>query len=67
MSRYFFTGGTMASAQTLLYFQRDLKLDKHWLVNGKHYQLTSEAWLQNMDTHKEEVLALFEEYYGEWD
>ncbi|GAB5371239.1 hypothetical protein AAMO2058_001562400 [Amorphochlora amoebiformis] len=64
MSRYFFTGGTMASAQTLLYFQRDLKLDKHWLVNGKHYQLTSEAWLQNMDTHKEEVLALFEEYYG---
>eukprot|EP00466_Bigelowiella_natans_P006570 jgi/Bigna1/54110/estExt_Genewise1Plus.C_280134 len=64
MSKYFFTGGTMASAHTLHYFQEDLNLKSHWHVNGMNYALTSEAWLQNTDRNKEQVLALFEEYYG---
>jgi len=63
MSRYFFAGGTMPSADLLFYFQSDLKLEKHWHVNGKHYQLTAEGWLQNMDQHSGKVMDLLRQTY----
>ena len=64
MSKYFFTGGTMPSDYMLLYFQKQLKIEKHWRVNGRHYSQTSEHWLQNMDKHKSEIMPIFEKAYG---
>lgn len=64
MSKYFFTGGIMPSDHLLLYFNEHLSIDKHWHVNGMHYSKTSEAWLQNMDKHKAEIIPLFEATYG---
>jgi cyclopropane-fatty-acyl-phospholipid synthase len=64
MSKYFFTGGIMPSDHLLLYFNDHFKISEHWRVSGTHYQKTSEAWLQNMDRHKKQIIPLFEETYG---
>jgi len=63
MARYFFAGGTMPSADLLFYFQRNLKMEKHWHVNGRHYQLTAEGWLQNMDKSAPRVMELLKQTY----
>jgi cyclopropane-fatty-acyl-phospholipid synthase len=65
MARYFFTGGIMPSDDLLLYFQRDVRILEHWQVPGWHYQLTSEAWLANMDRHRAELMPLLARTYGE--
>jgi len=65
MGRYFFTGGLMPARDTLLHFQKHLRLECQWSLSGDHYQKTAEAWLQNIDRRQEEILMLFKETYGE--
>jgi len=67
MSKYFFTGGIMPSDHLLLYFQNELKIQQHWRVSGTHYEKTSNAWLQNMDLHKAEIMKIMERVYGKQD
>ena len=64
MSKYFFTGGIMPSDHLLMYFPKHLAIEKHWHVPGVHYYKTSEAWLSNMDAHKQEIQQIFMETYG---
>jgi len=64
LSKYFFTNGTMLSDESLLYFQRDLCLSNHWIVDGRNYGETSEHWLRNLDKNKNEVLKIFSNTYG---
>jgi len=64
ITRYFFTGGTMPSANLLLYFQDDVSVVNHWLVNGKHYAKTSEEWLKRMDKNLSSVKPIMEATYG---
>ena len=64
MSKYFFTGGIMPSDDLLLYFNKDMSIEKHGHVSGLHYAKTSEAWLVNMDKHKKEIMPIFENTYG---
>ncbi len=64
MAKFFFTGGIMPSDDLLLYFQRDLGLLDHWQVDGRHYQQTSEHWLQNMDRNRAAIEPIFAETYG---
>ncbi len=64
MSRYFFTGGIMPSNNLFSYFNSHLTIRQQWTVSGLHYHKTSEAWLRNMDAHKEKIMPLFETTYG---
>lgn len=58
MGRYFFTGGLMPSADTLLHFQQDLDIEQRWLLPGTHYQRTANHWLENQDRNQREVLEV---------
>ena len=64
MAQYFFTGGTMPADDTLLYFQRDLKIEGHWRVNGMHYYKTSNAWLELTDKNKDKLMPILTKTYG---
>jgi len=64
MARHFFTGGTMPSAELFLEFQRDLLIEDRWLINGRHYQRTLEAWLVRHDAARTQIMPLFEATYG---
>ena len=66
MANHFFTGGTMPSTTLLprCASRAGLGLRAQWQVNGRHYERTSNQWLENMDKHRPEILALFTSAYG---
>ena len=64
MGKNFFSGGIMPSHQLLLYFQKKLNIEMSWRFNGSHYEKTSLAWLNKMDSNKNEIMAIFSETYG---
>lgn len=59
MGRHFFTGGTMPSEDLFAQFSEDLNIQSQWKVSGLHYERTCEAWLANLDRHRESLLPLF--------
>ena len=67
MGKYFFTGGIMPSADTLLHFQQDLSIEQRWLLSGEHYERTSNHWLANQDANRDEIMQIMKATYGERD
>ncbi|MDQ3160471.1 MAG: class I SAM-dependent methyltransferase [Pseudomonadota bacterium] len=65
MGRHFFTGGLMPSADTLLWFQKHLRIEQRWMVDGTHYQRTADHWLAEQDKHREIVMAVLQNAYGD--
>jgi cyclopropane-fatty-acyl-phospholipid synthase len=64
MGRHFFTGGLMPSADTLLWFQRGLRIEQRWLLDGTHYRHTANRWLEQQDLNRVAVLATLGGAYG---
>ena len=58
MSKYFFSGGTMPSDDLFEVCGR-LKLVTQHRWSGVHYAKTAEAWLENIDANKKDVINLF--------
>ena len=67
MSRYFFSGGMMPSADLPLKFQDSLCFKNRWDWSGVEYQKTAEAWLGKLDAARDEVFAIFSDTYGPAD
>ncbi|WP_395373547.1 SAM-dependent methyltransferase [Marinicella sp. W31] len=65
MAKYFFSGGQMPAADTFLFFQNDLNIEQRWMVNGQHYEKTSNCWLENMDKNKNDVITILKQVYGD--
>jgi cyclopropane-fatty-acyl-phospholipid synthase len=64
MSQFFFSGGMMPSDDLPLHFQQHLKLKQRWRWDGTHYEKTANAWLDNMDLHKDKITPILENTYG---
>jgi len=64
MSRHFFSGGMMPSDDLALRFQDHLQFLARWRWSGTHYQRTANAWLENVDVRRSEVLKTLSATYG---
>jgi cyclopropane-fatty-acyl-phospholipid synthase len=67
MARHFFTGGLMPSDDLFLHVQGDFAIERHWRLDGTHYQRTAEAWLNNLDRHEAAADAILAAAYGAAD
>lgn len=65
MSRHFFSGGIMPSAELPLRFPENLNLERRWHWNGRHYARTCNAWLDRMDANKNEIIPVLAACYGD--
>jgi cyclopropane-fatty-acyl-phospholipid synthase len=60
----FFSGGTMPSHDLLLRFQEHMVVQDRWAVSGTHYSRTLRAWLERLDAHSAQALAVLERHFG---
>ncbi|MCY4509585.1 MAG: class I SAM-dependent methyltransferase [Acidobacteria bacterium] len=49
MGHLFFSEGLMPARDTLAQFQGRLRLERQWMLDGRHYRKTVRAWLGNLD------------------
>jgi len=64
IAQHFFTGGIMPSHGLIRRFGDLFTVEDEWRWNGRHYQRTAEAWLENMDFNAAAVDAALAEGYG---
>lgn len=63
MGRHFFTGGVMPSHDLFDRVQDSLVIEESWKVDGRHYEQTANAWLDQLDARDSEVLPILSRHY----
>nr|ANY58191.1 putative N-methyltransferase [synthetic construct] len=65
-SGYIFPKGcvTILSSSALLYFQSDVSVVDHWVVNGNHMARSVQEWLKKLDDNMETVRGILEPAMG---
>jgi len=65
MSRFFFTGGMMPSADLLDVLDTPFDVEERWEVSGEHYARTAEDWLVRLERSRDAVAPLLRATYGD--
>jgi cyclopropane-fatty-acyl-phospholipid synthase len=64
MTRHFFSGGIMPSADLPLRTCAPMQVERQWAWNGNNYARTCRAWLQQIDDRKDAVMPILADTYG---
>ena len=64
MGEHFFSGGIMPSRDLFHQFSKELKVERDWWWDGRHYGRTSEHWLENLDRNRTEALKALQDTPG---
>ena len=64
MGQYFFTGGIMPPADIFDAFPEIVSVVDQWTWDGTHYARTAEAWLANLDQHRDILMPILAQTYG---
>jgi cyclopropane-fatty-acyl-phospholipid synthase len=57
LARHFFKGRMMPSEDLLPIVRGPFEVDARWAESGTHYARTAEAWLTNLNEHRERALS----------
>ena len=64
IGQHFFTGGIMPSHGLIRRFNDLFGVEESWRWNGRHYQRTAEAWLENFDRNRDLIWPVLQSTYG---
>lgn len=64
MARHFFTGGMMPSADLFAGFDDSMVEESRWVVDGREYARTLEAWLVRLDANHDAARAILASHVG---
>ncbi|MDP1883545.1 MAG: cyclopropane-fatty-acyl-phospholipid synthase family protein [Bradyrhizobium sp.] len=64
IAQHFFSGGVMPSHHLIRQYADLFEVEKEWRWSGTHYQRTALDWLDNFDSHRDEIEAVLRGVYG---
>ena len=64
IAQHFFTGGVMPSHHLIRQYADLFEVEKEWRWSGVHYQRTAQDWLDNFDSHRDEIERVLRKVHG---
>ena len=64
IAQRFFTGGVMPSHHLIRQYADLFEVEKEWRWSGVHYQRTAQDWLDNFDSHRDEIERVLRKVHG---
>ncbi len=64
IARHFFSGGVMPSHHLIRQYADLFEVEKEWRWSGTHYRRTAHDWLDNFDSHRDEIERVLRKVRG---